>query len=249
MQACSFDKRALDYEKYAKIQHMVAKELLNILDVSFKNNCVNILELGAGSGIFTTLLKQNFNCNILTCVDLAYNFIKLNQEVNKVQGDILHLPFKNNIFDTVVSSSTFQWIEDIKRLLEEVDRVGTTRCQLGFNVFLKGTFSEMGEVNKLTGFGKVLDMKTIDYYLTNCYECNFDVTYYYEREYILWYDNVLEFLKQHKSTGATVRADKNIGKKRLFSFIDYYTKMFSMDNKIPVTYKIGYFIGNKRRGA
>jgi malonyl-CoA O-methyltransferase len=246
MQVCSFDKRALDYEKYAQIQNMAAKELVNVLNASFKNNCVNILELGAGSGIFTTLLNQNFNYNMLTCIDLAYNFIKLNQEDNKVQGDILHLPFKNNTFDTIVSSSTFQWIKDIKRLLREIYRVSTSNCNLGFNVFLKGTFSEMDEVNKLTGFGKVLDMKTSKYYLTNCCECGFDVTFYYEKEYVLWFDSVTDFLKQHKSTGATIRAEKNIGKKRLFSFIDCYTKMFSVDNKIPVTYKIGYFMLNKR---
>lgn len=248
MQVFSFDKRALDYEKYAQIQRIAAKDLFSVIQRNFTCDFQKLLELGSGSGIFTTLLSENLNYNTLCCIDLCHNLIKLNKAQNRVRGDILYLPFKNNIFDTIVSSSTFQWIEDIKGLLKEIHRVSTLDCRLGFNAFLKGTFIEMDEVYKLTGFGRVLDMKTSEDYLKNCDECGFDVTFYYEKEYMLWYDSVLDFLKRHKFTGATIKSKKNIGKKRLFSFIDSYTKMFSKNGKIPATYKIGYVLLRKKGG-
>lgn len=244
MLICNFDKAARSYEDYAFVQKMAAKKLMSISE-GYANFSGKVLELGSGSGIFTkTLKKTKDNCSII-CTDISFNFLKMNEESLKVNADILHLPFKNNSFSQIFSSSTLQWIRDFGMLLKELSRIGKDNLFFIFNLFLKGTFKEMKLVSNVTGFGSILEMKEIEYYL-NTLSCEkFKVVNCFQEEHIVWFDSVKDFLTSHKNTGATVKANRAVGKRKYFDFVEKYENLYSVNNKIPVTYSIGYFISRK----
>lgn len=244
----NFDKVAEYYNNNAHAQKIAAKRLIEILKSMGESNFQNILELGAGSGILTNLIKNNFDYENIICSDLAYNFLKFNSEPSKVQCDILKLPLKQESFDWVTSSSTFQWIYNFDELLKEIKFVSKNHFKGAFSIFLKGTFYEMDKVNKLTGFGNILEMKDSRYYLETFYKNGFNVDISYEEKHTIFFDTVREFLESHKMTGATVKANKFISKNNYNSFLKYYKKLFSIKNKIPVSYNIGYYIITKQTG-
>jgi len=241
----NFDKRAKHYKKYARIQKIAAENLVNILKDSGEKDLKRTLELGAGSGIFTDLIKSNFDYENIFCVDLACNFLKLNRESEKVQCNILKLPFKKQSFSTVLSSSVVQWINNFDELLKEINYVGKNNFRAAFSIFLKGTFYEMDKVSKMTGFGNVLKMKESSYYLENFYKNGFVVDFFYEEKYTHFFDSVRDFLNNHKHTGATIKAKRTVNKSDYNSFIKYYESLFSLKNKIPASYNVGYFVVSK----
>jgi|GEM_PF-1715556 len=244
----NFDKSAKFYNNNAHVQKIAAKRMIEILKGAGETNLQNILELGAGNGIFSNLIKNNFDYENIFCTDLAYNFLKFNGEPIKVQCNILKLPFKNQSFDNVISSSTLQWIDDLDKLLKEIEYVSKKSFKGAFSIFLKGTFHEMDKVSKLTGFGNILEMKESRYYLENFYNNGFNVDFCHEEKHTIFFDSVRQFLNSHKMTGATVKANKFISKNNYNSFLKYYKKLFSIKNKIPVSYNIGYYIITKQTG-
>jgi len=73
-----------------------------------------ILDLGGGIGIISGELdNSNFRCNI----DHSLNDLKkcvtvVNQKINPIVGDMTNIPFKDNSFDCVISSSVLQYAKN-----------------------------------------------------------------------------------------------------------------------------------------
>lgn len=92
----------------------------------------NILDIGCGPGWITFLLKER--CPVATCsgVDLSAEMIERARDLAQERGyedihfavsDVQHLPFKNNAFDLVMSSSSFRLWGNIEAGLREAYRV------------------------------------------------------------------------------------------------------------------------------
>ena len=75
----SFDSKAKYYDKFAKIQKLVAQrmiERLEIINITPKR----ILDLGCGTGILARLLKEKYkSCNVVS-VDLSLRMLKICKE-------------------------------------------------------------------------------------------------------------------------------------------------------------------------
>jgi len=79
-----------------------------------------LLDVGAGTGISTEFFKEKFGC---LCVALDPSWEMLKQyEGNKVIGNAENLPFKNNMFDVVVSVTALHHC-DIDKAIKEMLRV------------------------------------------------------------------------------------------------------------------------------
>jgi malonyl-CoA O-methyltransferase len=67
------------------------------------------------------------------------------------------------------------------------------------------------------------------------------------KDYILFYDSVINFLKHHKKTGARYTSNnKPAGKKAFNAFLQLYSDIFGTEKGIPVTYSIIYVTGRKK---
>jgi ubiquinone/menaquinone biosynthesis C-methylase UbiE len=124
-----FDEWPEGYEQWFKtpIGSLVKKyELELILGLLEPSPMEKILDAGCGTGIFTSdILSCGAN---VTGLDISLPMVKRAKSEQQasfqvLQGDILHLPFRDCFFDKIVSITALEFIEDGKRALGELLRV------------------------------------------------------------------------------------------------------------------------------
>jgi len=85
------------------------------------------LDAGCGTGIFTSDILSH-GCHVIG-IDISWPMLvraRVKTEgspFQAAQSDILRLPFKNNLFDKVISVTAIEFIEDAKAAIEELFRV------------------------------------------------------------------------------------------------------------------------------
>jgi len=84
----------------------------------------DILEVGCGKGYLSNLLTQYGN---VTAVDIAVHDRIRETKVNFVEGDIQHLQFADNSFDTVVCTHTLEHVQHLFQAINELKRVTKKR--------------------------------------------------------------------------------------------------------------------------
>lgn len=82
------------------------------------NNKTKILDVGCGTGI-----SSDFGCFIVG-IDLSIGLLKQNKNERKLQSISEALPFKNEIFDYVVSVTSIHNFDNIEKSINEMKRVG-----------------------------------------------------------------------------------------------------------------------------
>lgn len=82
----------------------------------------NVLEVGCGRGYLANIMSKNHDvtaCDIVIPKELSRKFPK----VNFVQGNIQSLPFKDNSFDTVVTTHTLEHVQNLPAAIAELRRI------------------------------------------------------------------------------------------------------------------------------
>ncbi len=96
--------RNIQYEKYSR--------MLNSMELKGM-----ILDLGSGTGMLSDFLDKE-----VIGVDFSINMLKKSGNKYKILGDAENLPFKNNIFDFVLSFTLLQNLPGFK-VFKEVERI------------------------------------------------------------------------------------------------------------------------------
>lgn len=108
-----------------QIKNRVEKEIV------LKNSAGKILDAGTGTGRFAIALAQNPE-NSVTALDYSLEMLAVNRELSSnlginnieyVQGDIEHLQFEDDCFDSVVSITVVRHFPQYKNILKEYVRV------------------------------------------------------------------------------------------------------------------------------
>ena len=108
------------YAKWYKI-HEKSYESEKSLVSSF--NLRDCLDVGSGPGIFHEVIKGN-----VISLDISiFMLINAPEKEDRVQGDALQLPFRDNAFPCVFSSVTVCFVEDPRKLVKEMKRVSKNR--------------------------------------------------------------------------------------------------------------------------
>lgn len=152
-----FSQNAKTYDRYARIQKVMAQTLLEMTDRSFRSfgnpdairiAGLRILEVGCGTGYLTMRLQQRFPGAHITAVDLAPGMIEVaKRRISKgpvvfQTGDIEEMELEGT-YDLIVSNATFQWFNHlpltVKRLVDLLNPEGS----LLFSTFGQRTFQEL----------------------------------------------------------------------------------------------------------
>lgn len=99
------------YEDEQKIKISIIKENLNIKSKDI------LLDVGCGTG-----LSSDFNCKVVG-IDPSIDLIKQNNN-NKIMAKAENIPFKDKIFDKVISMTSLHNFDDIEKSIKEIKRVG-----------------------------------------------------------------------------------------------------------------------------
>lgn len=229
-----FDKYYDMYDDYSFVQKKVSKNLMDFIEENKfeKNNISSIFEIGCGTGIFTNeYLKnkyiRNFKIEKLILNDIfdikKYFKDKTNENfsLSFEIGDILKIQIPKT--DLVLSSSAFQWIENLDLLFE---KLSTKTNKLAFSTYVMGNLIEIKE-----HFGISLnyyEAEEIETYLKKYFK---NIKLKRERV-VLDFETPIQVLKHLKYTGVTGLKKPSVSNIRTF-------------NKKKLTYEVAYFICEK----
>ncbi len=86
---------------------------------------VKVLDIGGGSGDFSSIIYRENNLNLVISIDIDPQFLrKAAMGTIPVNGNILRMPFKNGSFDGVLGRAILHHIpNDLERCFLEISRV------------------------------------------------------------------------------------------------------------------------------
>ena len=126
MKMSRLEKRFVNRRKKSKGNFEKIKNCFNLFEYQ---NIKDVLEIGCGIGVVSSLLTENYQMNI-TGTDIDPEEIEMAKEMNpennelsfKVE-DATNLSFKKNSFDLVISQNVFHHIPKWDKTIQEIKRV------------------------------------------------------------------------------------------------------------------------------
>jgi len=87
----------------------------------------NILDMGCGAGVLLSCMPDCFKVGIDMNFDALKQMKKLDKDMQPVFGDAQHLPFRDNVFETITAMHLFPVIDNLGgdwiRAIKETNRV------------------------------------------------------------------------------------------------------------------------------
>ena len=261
----NFGRAATSYEKHDVLQQEVQSALIERLDF-YTAEPGRIIDVGAGTGRGTALLKKRYAKAEVIAVDLALPMLRAAKQhaswlkpFQRVCAEATALPLADHSVDVLHSNLCFQWIDDLKALFDECARVLKPGGLLAFSTFGPDTLKELraswAEADQQPHVSRFLDMHDVgDAMLAaGLRDPVLDV-----HRYTLTYSEPRKLLDELQGLGAT-NADQTrerglTGKSRYRRMLAAYETM-RIDGRIPATWEVvtahawGAPQGQGRRGA
>lgn len=214
----NFNKYFSSYNVNGIVQKKAAETLSKMFSEDMEKY-ENILEIGCGTGFFTRELIKKVRSSSLTVNDLfdIRNYLNDIQYKEFLHGDMKK--FLNKKYDYIVSSSCFQWSDNLDELLKLISLCSKN---LVFSIYLKGN---MKEIKSHFGVGLKYYNKDEITFMLKRYFKNVSC---FEEEIVLSFDNPFEVLRHIKMTGTALGTGVPISKIKSY-------------RGTKLTYKIGYF--------
>ncbi|MDL2251805.1 malonyl-ACP O-methyltransferase BioC [Odoribacter sp. OttesenSCG-928-J03] len=237
-----FQKSRSSYDNNAHVQKMIVKRFKELLAEFLPDKCRKVLEIGCGTGLLTRELRNMSDIELFIndIVDeVCFETASVNNisDDHTIAGDIEHTDLPG-VFDTILSTSTFQWLADPKETFNRLASHLTPEGIMIFSSFGKDNFKELREV---TGNG-------LYYYnrveLENLLSGSFKVIHFEENRHVLHFTDPVEILKHLKNTGVNaVKSEKQWVPKTLKEFVARYTQT---EDGCPLTYHPLYIVAQRK---
>lgn len=261
----AFHRGALDYDQHTPVQQRVVERLLGVLQEHPLQPYLQLLDIGCGTGRLLELLAHKLPQAQLTGLDLAPNMLqqareRLDDQITLVQGDAEQLPFADQTFDLVVSSSTFQWLAQLDACFGEVVRVLKPGGRFVFSLFGQGTLGEL----QLSWRTALADRQrndtvwqqdgthrfhTTEQVTAALAAAGFNNRRIWGEQEKVWYPDVPQLLQAVKRIGAgTARppAGGGLGWRRVLHVMAaVYRERFGTADGVPATYQVMYGEGTR----
>ncbi len=259
----SFNASAATYDIYAGLQKRLVEDLM--VFAALEACCIQrVLDVGMGTGNLFAVLQKKFSSAKVYGCDLALRMIR--QACNKITGasersfftaaDAEFLPFTGNLFDLVVSSFTYQWLDTCDRAFQEANRILKPGGDFVFSVFGKKTFYELRtsyrEACAQTGYrqGEALELSlTEDNIKQGLQQGGFNDICIRAYRIVETYPSLYDLITSIKGMGArnaSGRRNRTPGvRTTLRRMIEIYEQEFGHSGRIPATFEIIMAKGSK----
>ena len=246
----AFNKAAASYDAVAELQNEIGDRLIERLDY-VRLQPARILDLGAGTGFFSSALLKRYRKADVVALDLAENMLRQVQsrggwfrKPRCVCADGESLPFADDSFDFIFSNLMLQWCVDLEATLAELRRVLAPGGLLMFTTFGPDTLMELRAsweaVDGFTHVNSFVDMHDVGDSLVNTRWAEpvmdserITVTY---REL----STLMQDLKQIGAHNVTLgRARGLTGRQRMQQFAAAY-EQYRAEGVLPASYEVVY---------
>ncbi len=259
----SFDQHAGDYETYASVQRRVVGRLLTALERTTTPPS-SVLDIGCGTGMLLAGVAQRFPHATLAGIDLAPAMVEATRSalaghpgVRLLQGDAERLPFGDQSFDLVISTSTFQWLESLESAFSEAYRLLTPGGAFRFAFFGSRTLFELKESYRasLSRHGREGEDRTHRFLppsaVTEALEkSGFSGIRVWAEDEVELHPDVPTLLRSLKKIGAGNASPGQGGslaqRRVMLTMMRLYGERYGTEEGIPATYEVIY--GRARRG-
>ena len=258
----SFGKRAHEYENHASVQKRVLDGFLEIL----KRECSaprSLLDVGSGTGMLLRSLREMYGDASAVGVDLAMGMSRKAREslttdgrIHILTADAEHLPFRDSVFDLVVSTSTFQWLIQPDKAFSETLRVLMPGGLFCFALFGEKTLHELRASYRaaLAKVGRMEADRSHDFLSRNEVRTALEHTGFTgcrvsSRMEIEAHEDVPALLRSLKRIGAGSASPAALrglaGKRVMLDMMQRYVNEYGNESGIPATYEIIFGVGRK----
>ena len=240
----NFSKAVNSYEEYAVVQDYMGQELIK--QIELKREVNNILEIGAGTGLFTEKLLAKFADSHYLLVDISPAMIKkcqhkfaANNQIDYLTADAENMDLDQK-FDLIVSNAVIQWFKNLGQTIDKFMSYLKDGGKLYLSTFGADHFQELTDCcNQVLGADFSQDFKSKKTLINNLNNYCSDLKVK-EDEYIEKFSSVRQFLKATKKIGAN-SAKQNRPKLtpgKLRKIEEVYSKKYSQAGEIIVTHHL-----------
>ena len=246
----AFEKAADTYDEAAVLQNEIGDRLMERLDY-IRLQPRRILDLGAGTGMFTSALMKRYRKADVVALDIAQPMLHCVRQragwLRKpgcVCADSESLPFNDDSFDFIFSNLMLQWCTDLEATFVELRRVLSPGGLLMFTTFGPDTLMELRAsweaVDGYTHVNSFIDLHDVGDSLlhTKWAEPVMDserITVTYRELRGLMQD--LKHIGAHNVTSGRPRG--LTGKRHLQQLVEAY-EPFREDGVLPASYEVVY---------
>jgi malonyl-CoA O-methyltransferase len=159
--AQQFSRAAESYERGAGIHRHVAARLMEMLPDPAVIGAGRILELGCGTGVLTSLLRQRFPAARLCAVDIAEGMAGYLRETHAADGRLWCVVADAcsfavlQPFDLVVSSSALHWATPIESVMANILQLLKPGGQLVAALMVEDTLRELHALRRMIAPDKI----------------------------------------------------------------------------------------------
>jgi malonyl-CoA O-methyltransferase len=258
----AFDQHALEYDAYACVQKRVIARFAGLLR-GMPATPRRLLDIGAGTGMLLRELAERYPAAELTGLDLAFGMsltaranLAAQSSASCLTGDAERLPFGGGVFDLVVSTSTFQWLESLDRVSAEAFRVLARGGWFAFALFGERTLFELRTSYRTawerTGRGP--EERTHTFHplpevaatLARAGFSDVQVTSEPEVERHPDVPTLLRSIRRIGAGNAAPARSPGLAERRIMlDMMDIYRREYGVDDLIPATYEVIYGMARK----
>lgn len=260
-----FSKAMTTYAREANIQKQIAGKMIHLLKEYIPVPCPKVIEFGCGTGNYSRLLLQALRPEELLLNDLCPDMksscedLLKEKQVSFLPGDAETIPFPKES-SLITSCSALQWFESPEHFFERCNALLNMQGYFAFSTFGK---DNMKEIRELTGNSlpyrtrEELEAALSDY---------FDIVYSEEEIIPVPFESPMKVLYHLKQTGvngltaaspiashssAAIHQENNSlqrvwTRRDLQHFCERYSRKFTQDNSVSLTYHPIYIIAKKK---
>ena len=247
----NFSNHAGDYDRYASVQKRVVELLYGRLATIAMPPGL-YLDEGTGTGALAAAMLDRV-AGSLVVMDIAHGMTRAAAqrllEVSACDGDARQLPFVDETFACVVSSSVYQWIECLPSAFTEISRVLRPGGLFALALFGEKTLFELrschcravansgtGQTSHVQNF-PTLDEVT-DALAAAGLACD-DVFNGMEVEFHLDVPDLLRQLKQIGASNAAADRPRGLASRQVMqSMIRFYEEQYRCESGLPASYEV-----------
>ncbi|PCH71764.1 MAG: malonyl-[acyl-carrier protein] O-methyltransferase BioC [Bacteroidales bacterium] len=239
-----FVKSIETYRKHAIVQEAIASRLINELLRQPANDFQKVLEIGCGPAVLTEKFFQQFEADLYYANDIVEEYstilTSIHPDIKFLGGDIESMNLPDSL-DLIISSSTFQWFNNLDDFLSKIHQALKPEGLLVFSTFGPDNYREIREVN-----GKGLNYLSFGKH-EKLLSDKFEIIWSDKEIITRFFANPLGVLSHMKQTGVNGIPGKTWTKSDLKKFEEDYQDLFGTELGVPLTYQPLYFIAKPKK--
>ena len=239
-----FVKSIETYRKHAIVQEAIASRLINELLRQPVSHFSKVLEIGCGPAVLTDKFFQKFNTDLYYANDIVEEYSdilsSIHSDIQFLGGDIESMDLPDSL-DLIISSSTFQWFNNLDGFLTKIHKALQPDGLLVFSTFGPDNYREIREVN-----GKGLNYLSFGKH-ERLLSDKFEIIWSDKEIITRFFSDPFGVLYHMKQTGVNGIPGKAWTKSDLKNFKEDYQDLFGTDLGVPLTYQPLYFIAKPKK--